>query len=268
MDTETKTVKSVRIEVAGFVNSFRVPTSHTHQATLPHPPRTTLLGLVGAALGLSPEQCLGKDFSDKFSFCIVETTPLDSLQSTCPCQWQGTLSDLWNYRKYKAGVFETSSILIRDCLYLHSWMVYIIPASLEPTIEAISMAIDDPAWCLSLGREDELVRIESVEVVNLELINVVAIGRTIIPADLKEPGMLKVDLKSVVNSQRDLRRLTTLKPPRVVRLPRYYEFDENGNRTGVDYRIYSFIESPVGFVLGKTMLGYRDPDEGHSMVPI
>ncbi|HAG08056.1 MAG TPA: CRISPR-associated protein Cas5, partial [Desulfotomaculum sp.] len=39
--------------------SFRLPETHTFQQTLPLPPVTALMGLAGAALGLSFEQTMG-----------------------------------------------------------------------------------------------------------------------------------------------------------------------------------------------------------------
>jgi len=49
------------VTVRAPVASFRRPLDHNYQRTLPMPPPTTLLGIAGAALGLSDRELWAPD---------------------------------------------------------------------------------------------------------------------------------------------------------------------------------------------------------------
>ena len=58
---------SFSITAKAITASFRVPETHTFHQTLPLPPKTTIIGMIGAALG--------KRLNEAHAF--VETTPTD-----------------------------------------------------------------------------------------------------------------------------------------------------------------------------------------------
>jgi len=49
-------MKFIRVICFGSMNSFRQPDFHTYHKTLPLPPKTTVAGMIGSALGISPEK--------------------------------------------------------------------------------------------------------------------------------------------------------------------------------------------------------------------
>jgi len=138
--------------VTGIFNSFRVPGEMRYQSTYLYPPKTTLLGMIGAALGLEEE----------------ELESLAKLQVGIRLDRHGGVSsDLWRIAKLKAGGAAESAVVIRQIVHDASYTIYI--ASEEPTrLTEIQRALRDPAYPLTLGRSDELVIAEKVEEVQLE----------------------------------------------------------------------------------------------------
>ncbi len=82
-------MKFIRIKVSGSFNSFRQPDFQTYHKTLPLPPKTTVAGMLGAALGISP-----KDVNDKW----LEN---NRFQMGIVGNSKGKASDLWQIRKYE-----------------------------------------------------------------------------------------------------------------------------------------------------------------------
>src|SRR5665811_806593 len=66
--------------------SFRVPETHTFHQTLPLPPKTTIIGMIGAALGFNLETAHKYVEQNKIFVGIYG-------------KHKGMMKDLWNYRK-------------------------------------------------------------------------------------------------------------------------------------------------------------------------
>jgi len=66
--------------------SFRVPETHTFHQTLPLPPKTTVIGMIGAALGLDLENAYRYVDENEISTGVYG-------------KHKGIMRDLWNYRK-------------------------------------------------------------------------------------------------------------------------------------------------------------------------
>jgi CRISPR-associated Cas5-like protein len=49
-------MRFIRIKAKGCLNSFRQPDFHTYHKTFPLPLKTTVGGMIGGALGISPEE--------------------------------------------------------------------------------------------------------------------------------------------------------------------------------------------------------------------
>ena len=78
------------IKVTAPLASFRRPLDHNYQRTLPLPPPTTLLGLAGAALGLSEEELW------------LKPSPLRDLSvAALALQKPGIARDMWTVMKIK-----------------------------------------------------------------------------------------------------------------------------------------------------------------------
>jgi CRISPR-associated protein Cas5t len=180
-----KNVDAIRLHVQGLLNSFREPKSHKIPRTLPFPPQTTLIGLAGAALGLS-ENTIWKECKG-LGVAVVDISKASDLGGT------GKAEDLVKYKKYKDSEIETS-IFVRELLYKPEYMVYYTTEN-EKFLNRLFNAFLNPVYALSLGRDDELITIKSVEKANLEPLHTGEFEETILPFDPVEEGF-EIDISN------------------------------------------------------------------------
>jgi len=178
-------VEAIRLHVQGLLNSFREPKSHKIHRTLPFPPQTTLIGLAGAALGLS-ENNLWKECKG-LGVAVVDISKASDLGGA------GKAEDLVTYKKYKDSDIETS-IYIRELLYKPEYMIYYATDN-GKLLNRLFNAFLNPVYALSLGRDDELITIKSVEKVNLESLDTGDFEETILPFDPVEEGF-EIDISN------------------------------------------------------------------------
>lgn len=164
-------VDAIRLRVRGVFNSYRDPKTHKIHRTFPFPPRTTLVGLAGAAMGL-PEDILWNEYKD-LQVAVVDISKENSLRGV------GRADDLIKYKKYKDSTVETS-ILIRELLYKPEYLIYYV-SSKENALEEIHEAFLHPKYALSLGRDDELIMLHEIEKVNLMPLESGEYEETILP---------------------------------------------------------------------------------------
>jgi CRISPR-associated Cas5-like protein len=162
----------------GLLNSYRDPKTHKIHRTFPFPPRTTLIGFAGAALGLS-EDVLWDECND-LRVAVVDITKENILHGT------GRAEDLVKYKKYKDSTVETS-IYIRELIYKPEYMIYYASDG-EDVLDQLHEAFLNPKYALSLGRDDELVMLRAIERVELFPLNYGEYGETILPFNPAEQG--------------------------------------------------------------------------------
>lgn len=200
------------------VASFRRPLEHTYQRTLPLPPPTTILGVAGAAL----------DVSDR-GLWAAESLLRRTLVSAWMEAEPGRARDLWTVLKLKGGKIAERSPYFRELLFFTRYtLVY---GDEEQTLAALHDAFRDPAYPLSLGREDELALVERVaweEAVEAEP----AFRGTVLPGDIRQMG-LRVRLREGVGLR--------LEPPVVETLPVRFSVDARGIRHPEEVRAFSFL---------------------------
>lgn len=202
--------------------SFRLPETHTFQQTLPLPPVTALVGLAGAALGLSFEQAM--DMREDGLLCGI---------------WgrhSGEAGDLWKFQKIKSGEV-ISAVLTREILY--DLDLHIIYAHQEKEkVETIRRAFLCPVYALSAGTSDDLIKLRRVGKVR-------ETGAE--PHQHYECTVLPGDHSRNFESSIKLENLPLGKPvraPRVFLLPVSFTF--NGEERRVKSRAhFTFIDTPV-----------------------
>jgi CRISPR-associated Cas5-like protein len=150
-------MRFIRIRAKGCLNSFRQPDFHTYHKTFPLPLKTTVGGMLGSALGLSPENINDQWLlPNRFFMGIVGFN-------------HGKTNDLWQIRKYegkqikafnsgKANTPYKTAVIVRELLYSTDFVLYLAFKE-ESDIDMIFDKLQNPAWALSLGREDELIKI-------------------------------------------------------------------------------------------------------------
>jgi CRISPR-associated protein Cas5t len=172
-------MKFLRIKLSGCINSFRQPDFHTYHKTLPLPPKTTVAGMLGAALGISPKEVNDKWLeTNRFHMGIVGWA-------------NGKTSDLWQIRKYEnkqisafrkfrddvengniKGEYDIitpykTAVIVRELLYACEFVIYFSFTNNSDYL-LIKTHLKNPVWALSLGREDELIKIKMIEDVEIE----------------------------------------------------------------------------------------------------
>lgn len=169
----------IKMKCRGSINSFRQPDFHTYHKTLPLPPKTTVAGMLGSALGISPQEVNdGWLKTKRFQVGIVGKAG-------------GKANDLWQIRKYEQKMMKSfqkresptpykTAVIVRELLYHSNFCLYFHFSEVGDYDIALR-ALHTPAWALSLGREDELVRIEQLGIVDLEEVSGQYFENTVLP---------------------------------------------------------------------------------------
>ena len=206
----------LRVTVRAPVVSFRRPLDHNYQRSLSMPPPTTLLGIAGAALGLSDRELW---------------SPSSLLRDIKVAVWvddePGRARDMWTVLKIKSGKIAERSPYFRELLF--SVRYTLIYGGSELLLRQLEQAFYDPAYPLSLGREDELALIEKVA-----LDDAVAgeprFRGTVLPIDIRRQPARPV-----------LRPGIRFEPPVVETLPLRFSVDAKGIRHPEQPVTFSFL---------------------------
>jgi len=137
---------------------------------------------------------------------------------------------MWTLLKIRAGKMERSPYMRELLFFVHYVLVY---GDEEPVLKRLQDAFFDPAYPLSLGREDELALVEEVELVE------VAEGEprfsgTVLPGDIRRMPVRLPNLRPGLR----------LEPPIVETLPVRFSVDARGLRHPQELRPFSFL--PLG----------------------
>jgi CRISPR-associated Cas5-like protein len=247
-------MRVVRVRVATVFTSFRDPTTHKFQRTFPLPPATTVKGFLGAAFGIPPESAIELDIE----IAVCE----DKRERANLADSRGKTIDLWKYDKYKSGRFDTKATVKRDILYRRNFILYFVPGHNAPSVDEIGDAIRNPGWALSLGRDDELVKIVNIASTDLAECEVNRFVDTLLPFDFKTYGGKPAPdvISSFLSGTRRI-----LEPPLVASLPRGFVYNSNGVREITDLQPFTFVGS-MPIILAESVRGVCDDEFGRSLV--
>ncbi|MHB8361111.1 MAG: type I-B CRISPR-associated protein Cas5b [Thermoplasmataceae archaeon] len=213
--------EAVRLKCYSISSGFRTPLSHSIHDTLPLPPPTTIIGMIGAALGVDR-----KDMNSYYS----------SLKVGVIGTHEAIYQDLTHIIKF-AGSGEIknksnpTSLLTRENLFNNNFLIWIMPDKRE-MVDILIRALQNPKYALSMGRDDEIIRIDEVKKVKLEYEETPVLENTILPFNL--------DPKSteIMGSDKILVPLVS------VNLPRSFLLENDGTtRKPTDFKNYTFIEN-------------------------
>ncbi|WKZ17791.1 MAG: CRISPR-associated protein Cas5 [Candidatus Jettenia sp. CY-1] len=227
------TIEVLRIEVVGKVNSFRLADHHTYQRSYLFPPKTTICGMIGSALGYSAGEVNEK---------LLDTLGIGIYLK----KFDGETKDLWKYKKIKArtdtdktedtvvidGTQYFGAILVREWLFIPRYIIY-LSSSENSILRDIGKALEHPVYALSLGREDELIKIITIQEVTLTYQNNLYYNNTVLPFNIFTEGY-EIDVSSLVPGQRII-------PPGIEKIPVKFRYDGE-TREAVRYEtVTSFI---------------------------
>jgi len=203
--------------------SFRVPETHTFHKTLPLPPKTAIIGMLGAAIGLNLED--SHEYAEQNEILI-------GVYGT----HKGMMKDLWNYRKIKRKEC-ISSILIREYLYQNDFVISFGSQNKE-SLEKLRTAFLSPVYPITAGNSDDLlkiIRITDLSVINSEMLS--QFEHTVLPGDISKSCKPYINFDNLPITQ-------TVYTPQVFRLPTKFTFDGDERRIA-ERKPYTFISSSV-----------------------
>ena len=204
------------LKVRALSSSFRRPLDHNYHRTFPLPPPTTIYGLIGAALGLSDREMWDKD-------SILGEINISVLSSNKA----GFAKDMWSIKKIKNHKIADTSPYFRELLFYPEFVL--IFGGKEEILSKLESAFENPEYALSLGREDELIRIEEMKRVETEAGEPMFFG-TILPLNMR-----KTRYKPVLEEG------ITMDPVVMDSIPVDFEVNKKGARAPGKKRVYSFI---------------------------
>lgn len=223
-------IHAVRVSCSGITNGFRSPLSQSVHDTLPFPTPTHLIGMLGAAMGVSRRDIEPLYYS--FKVGVVGTH-------------SATYQDLTRILKYK-GSKQFSSLLIRENLFNTDFQIWYIPTG-NLGSDIVMKSLKNPKFALSLGRDDEIIRMNEVSEVELTNVENPLLKNTVVPFSL-DPATDKVS-----GEEKFMAPLVS------VPLPRTFKIDMKLRRTPTDFVNYTFIE---GYAIETTRKGcYSDGSE-------
>ncbi len=214
--------------------SFRVPETHTFHQTLPLPPKTTVIGMVGAALGLP--------LREAHAFAAEHGLLVGVYGSH-----RGLMRDLWNYRKVTGKEKKYTqedllsrrhySILIREYLTDCDFTFFLGAESEEP-LKMIRKAMQAPVYALTAGNSDDLLKITAVSpIAKVRAEPLTRFEHTILLGDVSVECTPAVDFRQLPVTQ-------TVDTPQVFLLPTEFAF-EGELRTVIKRSSFTFVGSPV-----------------------
>lgn len=142
------------VELKSQTASFRDPEFQNYHRSLELPPPTTIIGMVGAALGLSP--VMAQDFFD-----------LGRIRVGVMGRSEGKAKDLWKYnnRTDKMWLHHPNfdgSIVHRDILVFNHFLLA-FQSEDKQAIDQICDAFLSPAFAVTLGNSDSLAKVLRLE---------------------------------------------------------------------------------------------------------
>lgn len=231
-------MKAIRFHLRGELHSFREPSFHTYHKTLPFPPKTTICGLFGAAMGLSP---------DEVNSIFLSGSPPPIEVGVVVESIGGHANDLWKIKKVATGEKNSEdvvmmngksyygAVIIRELLFQPCYRVF-VRFQREELMMNLFDALQNPSWALSLGREDELVKVSELEWCEVhELLENVFYDAVVLPA---EKYLIDAESLKCTNG-----KSKQLQPPLVTKLPLSFEYDQDGVRTGKDWLPFLYSSS-------------------------
>lgn len=129
--------------------SFRNPDFQNFQKTFPLPPPTTVVGLAGAALGLSPQAAQAYFEQVHFRMGVRGGS-------------RGQARDLWKYR-----TLPGRSVITRELL-IDGWFQLVLGSTDHTLVRQLAAGLEAPVQALTLGQSDSLAKVVRVELLSGE----------------------------------------------------------------------------------------------------
>lgn len=146
-------MKNLVIEIRSQTASFRDPEFQNFHKTLDLPPPTTIIGLAGAAMGLSPLQAQEFFESDKIKIGIC-----GSHEGKCSDTWKYNrrTNEMWKYNPEMDGSVIQKEFLIKNSFFIA------FSSSSDQILEALFSGFSSPVFALTMGNSDSLAFVKAI----------------------------------------------------------------------------------------------------------
>jgi CRISPR-associated protein Cas5t len=235
-------MENLLIKLVCQTATFRNPDFQNFHKTLDFPPPTTIIGLVGAAMGFSPLKAQEYCYENRLMFGIYGN-------------YKGKCKDTWKYSKktkemwlYSPGL--DGSIIQKEYL-IHANFFLLLKAQNE-IIEDLKNGFECPVFALTLGNSDSIAKVEWIkkgikEEESTEVENTVLEGNVI-------ENVLRNPDKSLDFS------VYQISEPFAFDLPISFEYQSDyGRRTVNKVKTLSFISSKM--ILNYSVEGVKFEDK-------
>ncbi len=214
--------------------SFRLPETHTFHQTLPLPPKTTIVGMIGAAKGLRLEAAHSYVNENKILIGMTGSH-------------KGMMKDLWNYRKITGKEKNYTeediknrkhySVLIREYLFDCEFTLFFGVDNQKVAAE-LREGFLSPFYALTIGNSDDLFKVRTIsDIIEAITVEWRHFENTVLPGVLSSAYKPNIDLKRMPITQ-------SINPPQVYLLPTKFTFAGEERRVA-ERKLFTFIGSPV-----------------------
>jgi CRISPR-associated protein Cas5t len=234
----------IKVELVAETASFRDPGGQLYHVCLPLPPVSTIIGIAGAALGLSFEQ-VWNWFRDQRISVGVQGEAV------------GRGKDLWNYTKRTVNLEKEnnsrSDIVNREFLCFVERKLSnnsgVLTSTASPVklyyacehkeaVQKLYQAFREPVYALTLGTNDELAKCVSLTLYEaMEPVETDELCNVMVEGDWSR--QFSFDWETI----RAMPVTVSLTSPTVTKLPVDYSFESNGVRKGLRYQSFTFLTS-------------------------
>lgn len=213
------------VEAYAEFASYRIPEYHNFHKTLPMPPPTTIIGIAGAAFGLSPVD------SQKW----FDTNPIEL---GVYCKHSGVFTDLWKIKSTKADT--DSSIIKREFTFRNT--LFFAFGSTQQNIQNLREAFLYNCFALTAGNSDSLMKVRNLYLYTNEARDVDSSFEHCLLF-----GSYGASLKITINNleANKVYRYNTLSGPKVFNLPYAFDYSDDGSRAIRKRKEMTFVGSRV-----------------------
>lgn len=224
-------VYGIKVELVSETASFRDPNGQLFHATLPLPPASTIIGIAGAAMGLTFEK-VWNWFQD------------NNIQVGAKGRVTGKGKDLWIYTKIKNNEI-TKDTVNREflCLAPHrsnedsGWISLYYACEKPDIMQKLLQSFQDPVYTLSLGTNDEMAKLKSIQWFD-QLTECYTYDVQEVLLEGNWSKSIHLDWEKIKETPISI----SLSAPKIVNLPVNFEFDpKSGERQAIKYKTFTFI---------------------------
>ena len=213
----------VVVEAVAPWATWRSPEALTYHRSLPLPPYTTMVGLLGAALGVG--------LADAYRF-VAE----GGIRLGVGGWSEGQARDLWKFQKLKDKEVE-SDVLLRE-VWIDMRLAILIECQEKRTSRLVAAALAAPSFPLTAGPSDALLKAVEVRSGPAEPVATRSLAYTMVFREI-------LPNYSLVGSLEDLPLHRSIRAPMIERLPTGFDFDSQGRRRLRGRAVVSFVGDPI-----------------------